>query len=124
MKLRGVGRAIVSYCVTGYQFSDDGLDLRLCHVFKLRLPYNDIRYCVTRMSHTQLRVGPLPDEETYIHRVYLWTQKGSCIAVRVDDTASFLESLQSRAPHVEIRRKPTIVHSITLAREKSRMLDF
>lgn len=117
-KLRGVGRAILSYCVSSCQFGDDSLDLRLCRIFKLRMSYDNLRYCVTRTSHTQLRVGPLPDEETYTRRVYLWTENGFCIAVRVEDMESFVEELQRRASHVEIRRKPTMLNSITLAREE------
>lgn len=118
MTLRGIGRVIVSYCVTGYQFGDDSFEIRLCRAFKRRLFYADLRYCVARISHSQLRVGPLRDEETYVHRVYLWTARGFGVALRVDDTESFIQSLRHRAPHVEIRRKPTLIHSITLAREE------
>src|SRR5687767_8491329 len=75
-KLRGIGHVILSYCVTGYHFGADSLDVRLCRVFTRRLPYSDLRYCVTSMSHSQLRIGPLPDEETCDRRVYLWRVTG------------------------------------------------
>jgi hypothetical protein len=108
-----------SYLVTRYDFTDAALEVRVCRLFRIRLPYGKIRCCCTKLSYQRIVIFGRLQEETCVRRIIVWRTDGVVIGnvFRVDDFKLFLEEIRERAPQAEIRALKSNRATITAARK-------
>ena len=130
-KLRGVGSSVsvmnrirayiaflLSFLVTSYEFTEAALEFCVCRFFRIRLPYETIRFCGPILSHRRIVIPGHCDEEKQVKRVILWGTGGTAVVLCVSEFESFLTQLRNRAPHAVIRALKTRTSTITADRKR------
>ena len=122
---------LLSFFVTRYDFTEAALEVCILTLFRIRLPYEAIRFCDPMLYYRRIVIPGHCDEEDSVKRVILRRTEGMAIVLCVSDLEPFLAQLRNRAPHAVTRalklRKSTITAdrkrgfpwlSLTLRREK------